>query len=62
MELFTVLVAILAIAVVSLCLYLIRNRGNIERMGIPIDPPFLVFGSEPRALHKASQAQFCRQS
>ena len=27
-------------------------RGYIETLGIPIDPPFLIFGSEPYKLHK----------
>ncbi len=52
MDLFTILVAVLAVLVVTICLYLTRNRGLIEKLGIPIDPSYLVFGSEPRALHK----------
>ncbi len=52
------LVAVLAVLVVTLCLYLTRNRGIIEKMGIPIDPPYLVFGSEPRALHKVSDINY----
>ena len=33
-------------------------RGYIETLGIPIDPPFLIFGSEPHALHNADHLYF----
>ena len=29
----------------------LNPRGYIETLGIPIDPPFLIFGSEPHSLH-----------
>ena len=33
-------------------------RGYIETLGIPIDPPFLIFGSAPHALHNAGHMYF----
>ncbi len=60
MDLFTILVAVLAIFVVTICLYLTRKRGIIEKMGIPIDPPYLILGSEPRALHEVIGIKLAR--
>ena len=36
-------------------------RGYIETLGIPIDPPFLIFGSEPHALHKQDTLFYLRK-
>ena len=47
-----VLVALLMVTLVCVVLYMRRNRGHLETLGIPIDPPGLILGSEPRAIHK----------
>ncbi len=52
MGLFEVVVAALAVTVAALVYYFTKERGILEKMGIPVDPPYLTFGSEPRALHK----------
>jgi hypothetical protein len=54
MDFFTVVIAAIVVGIVSLWLYLTRNRGYIETLDIPVDPPYLCFGSEPRVLHKVS--------
>jgi hypothetical protein len=51
MDILTMLLAAIIVGIVSLWFYLTRNRGYIETLGIPVDPPYLCFGSEPRALH-----------
>ena len=52
MELSTILFGGLVFLVVLLYKYLTKNRGRLETLGIPVDPPFLCFGSPPFALHK----------
>ena len=42
----------LLLSLVALALYLTRNRGTLEKLGIPVDRPFLVFGSQPHAIHE----------
>ena len=36
-------------------------RGYIETLGIPIDPPYLIFGSEPRHAHKTDHLFYSRK-
>ena len=52
MEVLAVLLSLFAAGIVSLALYFRRLRGHLETLGIPIDPPMLMFGSSPRAMHK----------
>ena len=41
----------------------LRNdfRGYIETLGIPIDPPYLIFGSEPRHAHLSDYQFYTRK-
>ena len=41
----TLVLAILATGFMFLWLYLTRNRGYIETLGLPVDPPLLFLGS-----------------
>ncbi len=52
MALITYLVGALVSLVAFLFFYIRRNYGQLERLGIPVDPPFFIFGSGPWALHK----------
>ena len=52
MALLLLLAASLLLSLVALALYLTRNRGTLEKLGIPVDRPFLVFGSQPHAIHE----------
>lgn len=61
MDWLTILVAVAAVAMVMVSLWLTRRRGYIETLGIPIDPPFLIFGSEPHALHKQDTLFYLRK-
>ena len=36
-------------------------RGYIETLGIPVDPPYLAFGSEPRHAHKTDYHFYSRK-
>ena len=54
MEVLAILISLFVAGVVSLALYFRRNRGHLETLGIPIDPPMFMFGSSPWALHKVS--------
>ena len=54
MELVGVLMALFLAGIVSLAIYFRRNRGHLETLGIPIDPPMFMFGSSPHAMHKVS--------
>jgi len=49
--LFEVFFALLVGAVVVTLGYLLRYRGTLEAMGIPVVPPVLVFGSPPFFIH-----------
>ena len=53
MDLFSVLVGVLAAVAGVLYLYLRRRHGKLEHLGIPIVPPFLCFGSPPFSYHKS---------
>ena len=52
MEVLAILLSLFVAGIVSLALYFRRNRGHLETLGIPIDPPMFMFGSSPWALHK----------
>ena len=52
MEVAAVLIALFLAGIVSLAIYFRRNRGHLETLGIPVDPPMFMFGSSPHALHK----------
>ena len=46
----------ITLSITALCLliglYLRRNYGKLEKLGIPVMPPTLLFGSEPFMMHK----------
>ncbi len=50
--LFEILVALLVGLIVTTFVYLTRNYGTLEAMGIPVVKPFLIFGSPPFMFHK----------
>ena len=52
MEALAILLSLFLAGMASLALYFRRNRGHLETLGIPIDPPMFMFGSSPWALHK----------
>ena len=52
MALLLLVVAAFLLAMVALAVYLTRSRGSLEKLGIPIDRPFLIFGSQPHAIHE----------
>ena len=54
MEVLAILLSLLVAGIVSLAIYFRRNRGHLETLGIPIDPPMFMFGSAPWALHKVN--------
>ena len=39
--------AILAFGVTIVIIYLMRGRGVLEKLGVPVVPTFLIFGSPP---------------
>ena len=55
MALLLLVAATLLLSAVALAVYLTRNRGSLEKLGIPIDPPFLIFGSQPHAIHEVGR-------
>ena len=55
MEATSILLSLFVAGIVTLAFYFRRNRGHLETLGIPIDPPMFMFGSGPHALHKVSQ-------
>ena len=54
MEVLAILLSLFVAGIVSLALYFRRNRGHLETLGIPVDPPMFMFGSGPWALHKVT--------
>ena len=54
MEVLAILLSLFVAGIVSLALYFRRNRGHLETLGLPIDPPMFMFGSGPWALHKVT--------
>ena len=49
---FTLLLLMTVLTLLSLILYLRRNYGKLEKIGIPVVKPTLCFGSGPFMLHK----------
>ncbi len=39
--------AILAFLITIVVIYLMKGRGVLEKLGLPVVPPFLIFGSPP---------------
>lgn len=52
MDLFGILIGVLAVLSGFLFFYLRRRHGKLEHLGIPIVQPFLCFGSPPFSYHK----------
>lgn len=40
------------------CFYLKRNHGSLETLGIPVDKPWLIFGSGPYEWHKVAVHEY----
>ena len=55
---FEILVALLVLGCAYLYKRFTKNYGVLEKMGIPVVPPFLCFGSGPWAVHKIDFGQF----
>jgi hypothetical protein len=45
-------VAFAAVCVALILRYMLKHRGYLETLGIPVVKPFLIFGSPPYAWHK----------
>ena len=52
MVLLTILVGGLIAVAAYVIYYVRRSRGTLEQLGIPVDPPGIIFGSPPHAHHK----------
>ncbi len=48
----SVSLALLAVLLVCVYLFMTGGRGYIETLGLPVEPPHWIFGSEPRLTHK----------
>lgn len=38
--------------------YVRRSRGTVEKLGIPVDPPGIIFGSPPHVFHKIRDHEY----
>ena len=47
-----IFVATIVVSVVLILRYMLKNRGYLESLGIPMIKPFLIFGSPPFVPHK----------
>ena len=54
MEFLTIVLALLLVCVAVVLRYLLKNRGYLETLGIPVVKPVFIFGSPPLIPHKIS--------